>query len=100
MPESKTLSPAFYTVWSAGSTFKGSALEILKAIQADAGEESAIKRMSVKQYAAALIQDAAYFVPKEALKFLENQEYDSEYDQALQYLAAMLSSGVRILSKS
>jgi hypothetical protein len=100
MPESKTLTAPFYTVWSSGSTFEGSAKDILKAIQEDAKEDSAIKRMSVKQYAQALVQDAEFFVPKEALKFLEEQEYESEYDQALQYLAAMLSSGVRILGKS
>lgn len=100
MTESKTLTGSLYTVWSSGSTFEGSAKDILKAIQADAKEDSAIKCMSVKQYAQALIQDAEFFIPKEALKFLENQEFESEYDQALQYLAAMLSSGVRILGKS
>jgi hypothetical protein len=91
--------PVSYTVWSGGRTHQGSAQDILKAIQEDATEDSSIKSMSLDEYAHALIEDAAFFVPKDALKFLNAQDYASEYDQALDYLGAMPSSGVRILSK-
>src|SRR5215212_6346576 len=98
MPSGKTLNLHEYTVWTGNKTRKGSARQILAAIQADANEDSAIKKLKLEEYSRVLIDDAAYFVPAGALKFLSKQSYPSEFDKALQYLAAMPSSGLRILA--
>ena len=99
MPANKTATANSYTVWSDGEILKGSAEDILGKIQAEAREDSRIKRMSVDGYANALIGSADTFIPKEIFDFLKSQDYDSKFDRALEYLAAMPSSGLRILAK-
>src|SRR5258705_530359 len=97
MPFDKTLSSPEYTVWYSGNTQRGSAREILATIKANARADSTIKKLKLEAYARSLIRNAPFFVPAAALEFLGKQSYDSEFDQALQYLAAMPSSDVRIL---
>ena len=45
------------------------------------------------------MKDAHYFIPGPAMKFLKAQPYPTKYDRALNYLANMPSSSVRILAK-
>jgi hypothetical protein len=97
MPSDKTLNGSEYTVWNSGHTQRGSAREILATIKANARADSTIKKLKLEDYARSLIRNAPYFVPAAALDFLRKQSYDSEFDQALQYLAAMPSSDLRIL---
>ena len=56
--------------------------------------------MSTKKYAAALVEDAPYFLPKKLLAYFKIQEHLTEFDRALEYLAAMPTSGVRILARN
>ena len=99
MPASDIQAPITYTVWSGGRIHRGPAKKILELIQDEARADSAVKSLSLPQYAKTLVENAEFFVPKDALKYLEAQQFESEYDRALQYLAAMLSGGVRILNR-
>lgn len=90
-----------YVVWANGRTVEGDALTILKDIQNHARDDSDVRRRTSEEYADVLISDAAYFFPdREVPYFLRDREYGSKYEQALEYLAAMPSSGVRILKMS
>lgn len=99
MQASKVKDLPVYTVWDGQKTRRGMAHQILDGIKNDAGRDSAIRRMGLDEYATVLVEDASYFIPTGELRFLEGQPYESKFDQALQYLAAMPSSGVRILQK-
>src|SRR4051794_34951306 len=98
MPSNKALPTREYTVIDSGHTRHGSAREILAQIKANANADSTLKKLTLDEYARVLIEDAPYFLPKAALEFLGKQNYPSEFDQALEYLAAMASSGVHILT--
>jgi|SRR5882672_8029277 len=98
MPSQKTLPTPKYTVIASGQTLRGSAREILAAIKANADADSTIKKLKLEDYAHILIHDAPYFLPEAALEFLGKRSYPSEFDQALEYLAVMPSSGVHILA--
>jgi hypothetical protein len=88
-----------YSVWAGGRTIRGSAKSILEDIQRHARPDSEVARRTVDDYADTLIKDAAYFFPDGHIPwFLTSREYSSKYEQALEYLAAMPSSGLRILS--
>jgi hypothetical protein len=88
-----------YTVLIDGATRSGTARELLESIRSAAASEK-LQALDTEEYAELLIKDAEYFVPEAALKFLEKQGFDSDCDRALQYLAVMPSSGVRILVTS
>jgi hypothetical protein len=90
-----------YTVFDHGRVRRGGARQVLEEIrqQAAQGNEE-IDRMSVDQYADALIEDAPYFLDDELLKVMLQQDYPTKFDQALQYLAQTPTSGVRILATS
>jgi hypothetical protein len=98
MPSNKPVPTREYTVIDSGRTRHGSAREILGQIKANANADSTLKKLSLDEYARVLIGDAPYFLPKAALEFLGKQSYPSEFDKALEYLAAMPSSGVHILT--
>jgi len=58
-----------------------------------------IAKMDAERYASVIIGNAEYFLPKEVLAFFETQDFESDYDRALRYLAEMPASGVRVLNK-
>ncbi len=86
-----------YSVWYTGQVKKAPAREILAAIQKSGQASGELRSMSATQYARALVDDAAYFLPRKLLAYFQQQEYPTEFDRALEYLAAMPTSGVRIL---
>jgi len=87
-------------VWSNGRTRNGTAEEVLRAVQEDAQPDSALKGLSLGEYARLLVENATYFFPDGVVpEFLAAHEYATPFDRALEYLAAMPSSGVRILSR-
>jgi hypothetical protein len=89
-----------YTVWDSGSTRTGSAEEILEQIRRnEAGENRELEDMTTTDYAAALVADAQYYIPKKVLASLESQDFPTPYDKALAYLCAAPASRVRILSQ-
>lgn len=89
-----------YTVWLNGQTRTGTAREVIEPIKHDARDDSAVKKMSVDEYVDSLIGDASLFFPGGIVPdYLMAQKYPDRYAQALEYLAAMPSSGVRILSR-
>jgi len=89
---------ANYTVFDDGKTIQGDARKVLRTIHAESAKDSQeVKKMSLDEYAKAVIEDAPYFLPRELLKALEKQKFESEYDRALAYLSQMSTSRVRIL---
>ena len=88
-----------YTVWDNGRIRRGSAREILEVIRARADQNDELQRLDVKEYARALIEDAAYLLDQKLFQAVSKQEYPTEFDRALHYLALMPSSRVRILSE-
>jgi len=89
---------ANYSVFDDGRTIQGDARAILRTIHDEASHNSReIRRMRLKEYVMAVIEDAPYFLPRELLKALEKQKFESEYDRALAYLGQMSTSRVRIL---
>ena len=95
MSNSLTSNTTKYTVWLNGTIKRGTAREILEAIQNSAQEDSEIRKMSIDDYAESLIRDAAYFFPGGAVpEFLQSQAYPSKFEQAVEYLSVMPSSGV------
>jgi len=90
---------ANYTVFNQGTILNGEAQDVLERIRKSAGAENEeIARMSVDEYATALLEDAPYFLEARLLDAMQKQSFDSEYDRALTYLAQMPTSGVRIIS--
>ena len=90
---------ASYTVFDDGRTIQGDVRTLLEQIRTENSRENVeIAGMNVDEYARALIEDAAYFLPEDLLGALETQAFDSDYDRALAYLSQMPTSGVRILS--
>ena len=95
----KAINEMSYRVWDSGTVREGSARDILEQIRtALAGDNEEISKMDVTSYARALIEDAPYFVDQELLKALRREQYPTDWDRALHYLASMPSSRVRILS--
>jgi hypothetical protein len=90
---------AAYTVWHTGEVRTAPAREILRAIQRSSQASGELRAMSVQRYAKALVEDAPYFLPKELLDYFQRQQYSTEFGRALEYLAAMPTSGVRILAR-
>ena len=89
---------ASYTVFDDGKTIQGNARGVLRTIYEEGAQDSEeIRRMNLDEYARAVIEDAPYFLPRELLKALEEQKFDSEFDRALAYLGQMSTSRVRIL---
>jgi hypothetical protein len=96
----QALATPTYTVWIGGKTRRGSAEQILLRIRDNARSDSKLRDLDIQEYAATLISDAPYFFPDGKVpEFLEARHFASQYDQALEYLAAMPASGVRILSR-
>jgi hypothetical protein len=90
---------AKYTVFDHGRTVQGDARTVLERIRGEASRNNAeIQKMDLDQYADALIEDAPYFLEDALLRALQTQPFDSKYDQALNYLAQMPTSGIRILT--
>src|SRR5437763_1871577 len=88
-----------YTVWYNGRVRMADAKEILAGIQKAARASKELRAMSVTTYAKALIDDAPFFLPKALLAHFEPRTFVSPFDQALEYLAAMPTSGIRILRR-
>ena len=87
-----------YTIWFAGETRQGTAEDLLEGIRHDAAHGSAeIRKLTTEKYAALIVSDAGFFLPRELLGFLRTQRYPTEFDRALRYLSEMPNSGVRIL---
>jgi hypothetical protein len=100
MSDLKTAITPRYTIWKGGVTFTATAQQALRKIQREARNDSKVRKLTVQKYAKSLIADAAYFFPDGIVPhFLLHQDYPSDYDRALEYLAVMPSSGMRILSK-
>lgn len=90
---------ADYTVFDAGRTIRGDACTVLKKIRVEnAKENQEIAKMDVRQYAQALIEDAAYFLPNALLDALKKEKFETDYDRALTYLSQMPTSGIGILT--
>ncbi len=88
----------YYKVWDERGITTGTAEEILKQVtQKDNGLDSEIRRMSVDQYADALIKNARYFLPKNVIQELSQTYPSSKYDLALNLLSSMPASNTRIL---
>ena len=88
-----------YTVWHTGEVRTASAEEILRTIQRSSQASGELRAMSAKRYAKALVEDAPYFLPKKLLDYFQRQQYSTPFDRALEYLAGMPTSGVRILAR-
>ena len=86
-----------YRVWHRGGMLKGDARAILERMRAGARNKE-LQAMNVEEYILALIEDAPYFVDEGLLEVLQSEEYASEADRALTYLANAFDSTVRILS--
>ena len=92
---------ANYTVFDHGQVRQGDARSILETIREQAASDNdEIAAMDVDSYAAALLEDAPYFLEDDLLTALKSQQFDSKFDEALTYLAQMPTSGVRILTAS
>lgn len=88
---------ANYTIYDNGQVEQGNARALLESIRERAAENNPeIARMSVDQYANALIEDAEYFLPDKLLEALKKQDFGA-FDRALTYLSNMPTSGIRIL---
>jgi hypothetical protein len=88
-----------YTVSVGGQTAQGSAMQILDRIRKDA-QNPDIRKLNTSDYAKALVTDASFFLSKGDLAVLEQKHYPTAFDRALEYLAAMPSSSVRILVRN
>lgn len=100
MPSNKVASEPVYTIWFPGGTRQGTAQELLDKIRHEAGAQSReARKLSTDSYAALIVKDAEFFLPRDLLAFLRAQSYESELDRALRYLSEMSNSGVRILTK-
>ncbi len=90
-----------YTVFDDNQTRSGTARDVLEQIRAKAAiHNDEILRMSVDDYAQALIEDAPYFLTEEVIEVVNAQQYPDKYDRALALLTNMPTSGVRILRTS
>jgi hypothetical protein len=90
---------ASYTIFDNGGTRRGDAQKLLEEIRIQAARQNdEIARMTVDQYADALIEDAPYFLDDALLKALEAQPFVTKFDRALNYLSQMPTSGVRIMT--
>lgn len=100
MSSTKSATAPRYTTWAAGRTLRGTAKQILTQIQKNAKSDSMVGRISLDEYVNTLIEDGGLFFPDRTVpEFLANQEFPTSFDRALEYLAAMPSSGFRILSR-
>lgn len=89
---------ASYTVFSDGRMLRGTPQEVLEAVRAiNAADNEEIQAMTLDQYAAAIIEDAPYFLEAHLLNALEKVDYDTASERALVYLAQMPTSDVRIV---
>ncbi len=86
-----------YKVWDDATIRFGTAQEILQEIVDKPTINAELKRMSVKQYANALIKNAPYYLPKNVLEQLSEQD-GTVYDKALSLLSVMPASNARILT--
>ncbi len=100
MSKQLTKSPTRYTVWANGKTRTGTAGNILTFVRNAAREDSLIHRLSVEDYADALIENATYHFPDGMVpELLTSRHFPSRFDEALEYLSLMPASGVRILAR-
>lgn len=101
MPLSKTAAPPTYTIYLDGQIRRGAARDLLKQIRDDAaGRSPEVAKMDTEHYASVIIDNAQFYLPKGVLDYFATQEFESEYERALRYLAEMPESGVRVLSKT
>ncbi len=90
---------ASYTIFNAGRVLQGDARLVLESIRQLSGEDNdEIRGMTIDEYAAAIIEDAPYFLETNLLHSLSKVPFSSSYERALTYLAQMPTSDVRILS--
>lgn len=90
---------ANYTIFNAGRVVQGDARLVLESIrQRSAEDNDEIRAMSIDDYAAAIIEDAPYFLEPNLLQTLCKVRFSNEYERALTYLAQMPTSDVRIIS--
>lgn len=88
-----------FRVWDDGKLRTGSAKKILDEIRAaGAKRNDEFRKISTETYANDLIEDAPYFINKSLMKALAKEPYPTKYDRALNYLASMPTSRLRILS--
>lgn len=87
-----------YTVSDDSTIRVGTARDILQEIINKGGNEE-ISRMSIDQYADALLDNAEYYLSEDVIKILKGIRFGTKYDQALKYLSAMPASGARILDE-
>ena len=88
-----------YKVWDDATIRSGTAQEILQEIVSKPTLNVELKGMSVKQYANALIKNAPYYLPKNVLEQLSEQDIGmTVYDKALSLLNIMPASNARILT--
>jgi len=87
-----------YKVWDDETIRSGTAQEILQEIVSKPTINTEIKRMSVDQYAKALIKEAPYYLPTIVLQELGERDYSTVYDKALSLLSVMPASNARILT--
>jgi hypothetical protein len=96
----KMVKSVSYTVFDSGTTHTGSAEKILEDIRRNGAQKNEeMEKMTVEDYAEALIADADYFIPKKVMDAFKPFDFPTKYDRALAYLAATPTSGVRILSQ-
>lgn len=101
MPLSKPAAAPTYTIYLDGQIRRGTARDLLKQIRDDAASRSPeVAKMDTDRYASVIIDNAKFSLPKGVLHFFATQEFESEYERALRYLAEMPESGVRVLSKN
>lgn len=92
---------ASYTIFNAGRVVQGDARLVLESIrQSNAADNDEIRAMSTDQYAAAIIEDAPYFLETNLLHSLGKVPFSSIHERALTYLAQMPTSDVRILGSN
>lgn len=86
-----------YTVLDDSTIRTGTAEGILQEIINKNNGNDEISHMNVDEYAAALIENAPYYLPENALGILDGLSYRTEYDKALNLLNAMPASSLRVL---
>ena len=86
-----------YTVLDNSTIRRGSAQDILQQIINKETDNVDIGQMTVQQYAQALIDNAGYYLPKDAVDVVLDRGFPL-FDRALNLLNAMPASGTHIIA--
>jgi hypothetical protein len=101
LKETPSEAPTRYTGWLNGRRIRGTAEDVLARIQRQAKPDSSLRKLAVEEYATSLIDNAAYFFPNGRVPhILASHDFPTSFDKALEYLDAMPSSGIQILSRA